>query len=388
MKTLRRLTTVIVLTCLICNAVSLGEESDKAKKELKFEISSNKYNPRKYKPMMSPGMGGGGMMAGMGPGMFGGSTEAGSTGQSKMIKPTHAALMGASQQLFSPSCLAPDAILATAWGKEMSDLQKEYVKQGNACGADYSHPGFSGSILGVSRLNRTHLFAVSEDDAKKMAAAFIESWQNNMGAEVQKLLEKKKEFESKAVELRKGYEEKRKEFDELKKTLKEKSSKGIHSLDGDVVYNSKAKDMARDAARDLYLKLDAANIEIEVIKVRLSAATVYQARGNLNPAVHAKLEEIMCEQTIELAGALKRQEGITDTLRQEEEVYRLYVQFAQAGWSIEKFNQDARVAESNLKRATEEFDNIDSSYPSVEGNKVTIRPVEPQKVIEKDSQLQ
>ena len=366
MKTARRLATVIVLVCLICNAASFGEGTDKAKTELKFEISSQIYNTR----------------GGHGPNYrrigYGGGTETSNTDKSKMIKQTHVAFMGASKQLFSASYLEPDALLKTPSGQSMSDLQKEFVKQGNACEADFVFFGGPGKyILRMHSLRGILLFAVSEDDAIKMAAAFIESWQNNMGAEVQKLLEKKKEFEKKAAERRKRHAEKRKELDELEKTFKEKSSKGLHSLDGDIAHNSEAKgEEARRAARQLYIELNLVNIEIKIIKARLSAATVYMARENANPTVQAKLEEILCEQTIELAGTLERQAGITTTLRQEEEIYRLYEQFSEAGRQIDRYNHDASLAEHNLKRAIEEFEKIDSSYPRVTDNKVIIRPVE------------
>ncbi|MBW8035809.1 MAG: hypothetical protein FVQ79_09315 [Planctomycetes bacterium] len=366
METLRKLTIVIVLVCLICNGASFGEEPAKAKPELKFVYSTSGYK------LNSSQRGGYGRSYGGG-GRNEGVTETSNIDKSKKIKPTHVAFMGKSYQLFVPSCFEPDALLKTPSGQSMSDLQKEFVKQGNACKVDFLILGKP--ILRTHLLRKTHLFAVTEDDAKKMAAAFIESWQNNMGAEVQKFLEKKKEFEKKAPELRKRCAEKRKEFDELEKTLKEKSSKGLHSLDGNIVHNSKAKDDARQAARQLYLKLNSANIEIEVIKARLSAATVYQARENANPTVQTKLEDILCEQTIELAGALERQAGITNTLRQEEEFYRLYVQFNEAGERLNEYARGATSAEKKLKRATEEFENIDSSYPGVKDNKGVIRPV-------------
>lgn len=382
MKTLRKLTIVIVLVCLICNAASFGGESDKAKKDLKFEISIEKYDLKAAGRRGGYGRNFVGYEEGgeYGADVYRAFTETSDTDESKTIKPTHAAFMGGSQQLFSPSCLAPDAILATASGKKMSNLQKEFVKQGNACEADFfvrrKPVDYGKPRLKTHCLRGTRLFAVTEDDAKKMASAFIESWQNNMGAEVQNLLEKTKEFEKKVAELRKRRAEKRKEFDELEKTLKEKSSKGLHSLDGEVVLGSEAMGEARQAARELHLKLNSANIEIEVIKARLSAATVYQARENANPTVQAKLEDILCEQTIELAGALERQAGITKILRQEEDIYRLYVQFNEAGWHVNKYNGEAKVAENDLKRAIVEFENIDSSYPGVADNKVTILPVE------------
>jgi hypothetical protein len=367
MKTLRRLTIVIVLTCLICNAVSFGEEIDKAKKELEFEISIDKYSPpRRIRPV-SPAR-----YRNIG---YGDKTEVGEIDKSEIIKPTHVAHMGQSEQLFSPSYLEPDALLTTPSGKEMSDLQKEFLKQGKACAANYSSK-YQNNLLRENRFHGGRLYAVSEEDAKKMARAFIESWHNNMGAEVEKFLKKKKGFESKAVELRKRYKEKVKEADKFRNTLKEKSSKGIYSFDRNGIYTSKAREMARETARGLYPKLNAANIEIEVIKARLSAATVYQARENGNPAVQAKLEEIMCEQTIELAGALERQEGIANLLQQEEEILRLYAQIKEADLRRGHLSGPANIAESNLKRATEEFEKIDSSDPSVGGNKVTIYPVE------------
>lgn len=365
MKTARRLSTVIVLVCLICNAASFGEGSDKAKTELKFDISSDKYDIKSARrhgnSHIYPS--------------YRGGMETSDTDESKMIKPAYVAFMGRSQQLFPPSCVEPDAILATASGKKMSDLQKEFVKQGNACKAVFDTFGGS-SRLETHSLREILLFAVTEDDARKMASAFIESWQSNMGAEVQKILEKKKEFEKKTAELRKRYAEARKEFDELEKTLKEKSSKGLHSLDEGAYVNNIAKEEIRQAARQLYIELNLVNIEIKIIKARLSAATVYQARENANPTVQAKLEEILCEQTIELAGVLARQAGITDTLRQEEDIYRLYVQLRKAVTHFGNCETYAIVAGHNLTRVIKEFKNIDSSYPRVADDKVTICPVE------------
>jgi hypothetical protein len=384
MKTLRKLTIVIVLVCLICNVASFGEEPTKAKPELNFKISSgvhklNTTQQRRYDQRFGSGgeyigyeedeeydYGGGGKNEV--------ATETSSTDKPKKIKPTHSARMGGINQLFAPSCFEPDALLKTPSGQNLSDLQKEFVKQGNAC--EVSSSVSNNSVLKTQRLRGITLFAVTEDDAKKMVSAFIESWHNNMGAEVQKILEKKREFEKKPAELQKLYDESVKNRDAIKKILQDKSSEGSHSLDGDISYNSQVQNVARQTARELYLKLNSANIEIEVIKARLSAATVYQARENGNPTVQAKLEEILCEQTIEMAGALERQACITKTLQQEEEIYRLYVQFRIAFDEAKKCRNRASVAEHNLKLAIEEFERIDSSYPCVTANKVVISPVE------------
>ena len=204
MKTARRVSTVMVLVCLICNAVSFGEGTDKAKTELKFEISTGIYD---LKSARRPAL-------------------RRVTDKSKMIKPTHVAIMDFGDNIFFKSSTEPDAILDTTSGKKMSDLQKEFVKQGDAIVPYVIKSSKLSTLYEVDEfgnrkdvrihvIGRICLFAVSENDAKKMAAAFLESWDIRKGAEVQKILEKKKGFEKKAVELRQHCTEKNKEFDEM-----------------------------------------------------------------------------------------------------------------------------------------------------------------------------
>ena len=76
-------------------------------------------------------------------------------------------------------------------------ISKKLVKQGNACKVDYNK--FVGSPLEMNYLRGAELFAVSQEDAKKMASAFIESWEIQKVAEIHKCIVRKKEYENKVV---------------------------------------------------------------------------------------------------------------------------------------------------------------------------------------------
>lgn len=331
-----QLVITFILFC-ICVPV-LGVEANEPKTELKFEISSEKQDT--YGIAKVP------------------------------IKPTHVAVLLIKIESERIPVIDWNVISNGRVGQTMSQEQHDFLNQGEV---SYYRP-----------VERAYYefgwYAVSEDDARKMPQAFIEDWTNKAKSKLKDLLDEQQGLEEKIAKVEKRYEEKITELHTTWDELREKSKGCPHSIKdyNDPVRGLKEADEAKETIEEMYKKLDELNIEIEGIKAKLLAIEVYKAKKNVGTNILAKLEQIQCEQNIELAGASARKKAVLEIIMREEEFYNLYKKSEKAGYEADKLKGAVYYDyERTLRRVKEKIANPtpDMLPPKVYRNKVTIYPV-------------
>lgn len=250
-----------------------------------------------------------------------------------------------------------ESILSTSAGKSLSERQ-----------VDLLHTGACIRILGkfgdtIGNHQHVRIYAVGEKDARKTVEAFIGALTlprpsgEYMGLGPDELREKiskaKKQLSEKQVELKSTQTS----LDELKKT--------VHYV---------SRDEAKQIAQELNKTLYTLNVEIAGVEARISAIEKYLSDKNIGADTQAKLEAMLSEQNVELAGALAKKEAATkarDHAAQYCDVsYQKIVFLDEVRW----LERDIRLSEQNLE-SLEKMLTKREPPPNVFQNKVIIYPV-------------
>jgi len=343
---------VMVLISVCTCGLLLGAEPNETKVGLKFEISTDE------KPWFI-------------------SSRTDEIGQGP-INPTHVAHFYINEKQKCPNLPGSrwiKSILESSAGQSMSQKQKNFVKTGRE---DFLRLGIF-SELGPMKQGFYYfrLFATSEDDAKKMTQALIEVLTNEANAKLQKLQTERQELQKKIVEAKKKILEKKSETEAAGAKLREMLKDETHSLYGSLVKSSNAPNEAKKTVLEMNRMLDVLNIEIIGIEAKLSAIEKYKSKKNVSIERLAKLEQMLCEQTIELAGALAKKEAALKIRKRDEEFYNLYRQWGDLTRQVDKLRGHVHGYERMLRRANEKITNQTPELlpPQVYQNKATIYPV-------------
>jgi uncharacterized protein YcgL (UPF0745 family) len=339
----------LILAC-ICAPV-LGQEPNETKTELKFEVSSEEHK---------------------------GVIGAGGKVVHPPGKPTHVAVLSITNKRRFPHPFDPNwikSILDTSAAQLMSQQQREFPLLGHwiTCTQQL------GGSISLREPVVFYLYAVSQDDAKKTAEALIEALTSRANARMKELTNRQQELQEKIPKVKKKFEEKLTGLQTTWDKLREKFNGGPHSLKdyNEPVLRLEAVNEAKETIKEMYKKLDALKVEIEGIKAKLLAIEEYKAKKNVGTNILAKLEQILCEQTIELAGASARKKTTLEILMREEEFYNLNKKCEKAAHEANKFKGELSSYEHRLRDTKEKLSNPtpDMLPPNVYQNKVTIYPV-------------
>lgn len=263
-----------------------------------------------------------------------------------------------------------DRINDSPVAKEFSKPQQEFLTTGFAVRADtnsedpYHYYG-------------TCLYAVSEEDAKLMARAYLDGLSMSADQAIarckteliknqEKLCVAQKELSEKEAKLRACEEKYRQEKD------------GLHKLSSDV----EAYDLAKDTILEMSKALDRLDIEMVGIRAKLNAIEKYRDKKTQGDTLHAKLEEMFVEQTIEMSGLEARWAATKNLSDKQKAFLDLYNERIEMQHEVSKL----RVTIAESQRA---IDNITEllAHPKqntifgnmlpteVYENKVTIYPV-------------
>ena len=293
------------------------------------------------------------------------------------IKPTHVAEFLFQHPLANHE---PDSslrgnrmILETFVGKSMTKKQRDYLTESVALSwmsprdllPDYYH---------------LCLYAVSQEDAKKMVEAVIEILTNKANAKVQALITERQELEQKLPQLESKYLQKGSEYDSIKSELQKKCKEGPYSPN-DLIHGSGVDKEAKEYIFELNKKIDAINIRIAGIRAKLVAIQKYQVKGAherfATNETMAKLEQLFITQTIELKGAEVEKETATNIRTREEEFYNMFSDWERVRDDFEQSHSEIQYCKHRLEeiKALLTSPTPDMLPPQVYQNKVTIYPV-------------
>ncbi len=323
---------IVILTC----ASALCQEPNQPKTELKFEVSSEE---QQWITEQGDGRG--------------------------PIRPTYVAVLFIRQPHYMPNFTQPAAMekmVNTSSGKLLSQKQHDFIPLAQA----------------FCRLNLTEyvvpnhyhfrLYAVSELDARNMAQAFIENLTNIANTHRQQLLTEQQE-------LQKGIALIKNKISDSEEKLKAAEAR-LDEMKGKIHYLT--IDEAEKAILELNKMLCVLDVEIAGLQAKVSAIEKYKLGTKVtHEDTLAKLEQMLSEQAIELAGALARKEAGTEIRDRAEDFYNLRRQQIE----LPKTLDDLRRSLSNRRRSLSEVQDklsdpaSNALPPKVYQNKVAIYPV-------------
>jgi prefoldin subunit 5 len=336
----RQIAITLILVCT--SAPILGAEPNEAKTELKFEISNEERQWFITDGRVDQGL----------------------------IKPTHMAefLITYSKSNTYGTSTIPE-IEQSSMGPLMSQQQLGFIRKASAIAAFPSE---------MKDYYRCCLYAVSTDDAKKMVKAYVEALTSRANKNLQEHQTFKEKVQARIAELKKRILEKETKLNTVGPELGKRLKEGPYALEldpnGGIALGMDIPDRAKKAVSDMNKMLDVLNIEIAGLQAKLAAIEDYRSKKNIGTEALAKLEQILCEQTIELAGALARKRAALEIRKREEEFYSLYTQWENTSYEVQGLKRDLGLSEHNLKLAKP---GVEMLPPQVFENRVIIYPVRP-----------
>jgi hypothetical protein len=327
---------VLILVCT-CGFLTAGEPNV-AKTELKYEID-NKITQQWLS---------GHNRSGQGP-----------------IKPTYVAIF----HIRRPHVDMPSGqsgilqILKTSTGQSLSDQQQKFLTASDAI--------TWWGIDAIKNHDTVFLYAVSEEDAKKMVQAYFEIPANATKA-------RRQEYE-------KYMEDNKQEIAEIEKTLPEKQKQAdkIEAKNLEIWRYEKAKNTIVEMDK----KLDLLEIELAGIREKISVINEYrktpqdtqaiERRRKLPEGMLVKLEQMFVEQTIELKSAEARQQAAIKIRNREKDFADLYIQGNNLIGEVRRLKANLEDAKKAVQDMEKRLANPEPYMlpPEIYQNKVTIYPV-------------
>lgn len=345
---------ILILSCGF--AAAFGSEPNKPEAEsgLKFETSDQEVSDE--------------ALAYTGRGRADGNT----------VRPTHMAKLFMSGR---PAALAQmlqaGHLFETSTGKTLSKEQRAFMMSGSF--SQHGHEsrravGGRRAVAGRRADSRFFcaLYAVSQDDARKMAKSFIEYVSSFSSDRRRRIEELKNKTEAGISETRKLILE--------KQGLAEAAALNFQTLKNAPRYaflkDAEAWKEAKATIAESNRTLDVLDIELAGINEKLRTIEKYRAgSGSFSKAVHEKLEQMFVEQMVDLASAEARKRKALEIREQDGKLVKLF-----DGWDHLKFelnNLDSKLKEMERELARTEVKLADARMPPPEvyHNKVTIHPV-------------
>ncbi|MHC4623962.1 MAG: hypothetical protein ACYS4W_08680 [Planctomycetota bacterium] len=286
------------------------------------------------------------------------------------IKPTHAAQLSVNYTTSLPHRSRPNnmkRIFETSAGQALSEKQREFLSSSKYAVYGYSDEEYAPSGYDFFY----HLYAVSEDDAKKMAEVVVELLTNRANQRMQS-------YKNQAEELRGNIAEAKKEIPE-KEAEAEAARPKLDELKKTVPYRWPKE--AEDAISEFNRMLTTSEVEIAGIRASLEAIEKFQAKGRREGFARDdtidKLEKMAIEETIKLRAAEARKRTAERLRKDAETLVELYAKLSNALREQETLTRRVRECEDMLAEVEELLANPRPEMlpPKVYENKVTIHPV-------------
>ncbi len=275
------------------------------------------------------------------------------------IRPTHAARL-----LVDKSKSFVEQVLHTSAGASMSTHQHDFIK---TTGRPYNRIDLGNT--NVRGYYEFTLYAVSEDDAKKMTMAFLELMTNQAKERVQLVIDKKQKLAKYIADKKIMLAENEKELAAAQARL-DNLRAAVHYL---------SLDEAREAASEFNRILSTFNVEYAGIKAKLNLIEDYisRYRETGRADMFGKLEQMKIEQLIELASVNARKEMAQAMRKQASDFCTSHQHVDVLKYKESELSKNLKSNERNFKDHESYLaDNpLESLLPKVYENKVTIYPV-------------
>jgi predicted nucleic acid-binding Zn-ribbon protein len=260
-----------------------------------------------------------------------------------------------------------EKLLETPAGKSMSHKQKEFLETSSSY--EFRAEFFPDKPIDYVRIS---LYAVSQEDAKKMVQAFIELVNKRVNELRNEYKQEIHENEQGFIQAQKDLPEKNSELKEVEQEYKELKEK-IHPLSSD----TEAVDLASKSIIEMNKTLN--DLEIELAGVNERLKTIEKYRNEPVPKrseVAAKLDVMYVELIVELSG-LEAKKSMTGKINSMEQRFMsLFSQQNDLINCIKGLDSTIKKYPKNIEQWTNDFKSNPNMQPlEVYQNKVTIYPV-------------
>jgi hypothetical protein len=347
---LRKAQIIIILISVCTCGFLAAAEPNEAKTKLKFEIDNKRSQSWISSPPGKPGQG--------------------------PIKPTHVAIL----HIRRPHMDMPTGhdgvlqILKTSAGQSLSQQQRKFLTASDAI-----------TWWGIEEI-RNHdtafLYAVSQEDAKKMVQAYLEIPTNEANETIQEYEKYIKDGKQEITEIKEVLPEKQKRADEMEPKFMEIKKKRYFSLSDDEAYEK-----AKETMLEMDKTLDVLTIELAGIREKMAVINEYrktpqdaqaiQRRRQLPEGMLVKLEQMFVEQTIELKSAEAREQAAIKIRDRDKAFVDLFIQWKNLSGEVNNLKANLESSEKLVRKMEERLTNPEPYMlpPEIYQNKVTIYPV-------------
>jgi hypothetical protein len=257
-------------------------------------------------------------------------------------------------------------LLETRAGSLVSPRQREFMMASDAL----ANMGFGRTVK-----NHRHfgVYAVSQGDAKRVTEGLLELWAAAAKRKAQEAEDSFREQDEAMARANNELQNKQAELDNVTRQL-EQLRASTRSLAAD----QDAREQAKATVLEMDNILNMLNIEITGIKARLTAIDHYKSEKKLTSIEGlAKLEVMLAEQTVELAGALAKMEAARGIRVAHQKLYDLVTRRTTLESEISTLRSDLGKWPVRRQYWEERLTNPPAYWlpPKVFQNKVTIYPV-------------
>ena len=287
------------------------------------------------------------------------------------IKPTHVALFHIRRpHVDMPSDLPGILkILKTTTGQSLSQQQQKFMTASDAI--------TWWGIDAIKNHDTVFLYAVSQEDAKKMVQAYFEIHANEVNARRQEYEQYVKDRKQEIIEIKKVLPEKEMQANEIEPKYMELKKTRYFSLSDDEAYEK-----AKETMLEMDKMLDILKIDLAGIKVKLSSIEQYRRtrrfpEKRFSDEVMDKLDQMLIEQMIELKSAEAREQAALNIRERDKAFVDMFIQWNNLSGEVHKLKSDLENAEKRVKEMEERLTNPEPYMqpPEIYQNKVTIYPV-------------
>jgi len=278
------------------------------------------------------------------------------------IRPTHVAVLSIRHTQDFPEFDSPKAIegiLSTSAGKSLSQKQVDLLSTGTNC---ISRMGRFGDT--VRNRYRFRLYAVTKEDAQRMAKVFIEFLTSEAEKKTQCYRDAVAELELLITETKEQLARKEAEAKDVDTKFKE--------------MQKTARFLSGEEAKNLIVKLNETLNELDIkiagLQAKIAAAEKYRSEADDND-VKKRLGEMIQQYAIELAGAMAEKESGTKIRNQAGQFYNLHELQRKLPAEVRGLKDNLLSNERVLLQNEERLNNQERLPPQIYQNKVTIYPV-------------
>ncbi len=287
------------------------------------------------------------------------------------VKPTHVAIFHIRQPHADMPSGLPGLlkILKTAAGQSLSEQQQKFLTASDAI--------IWWGIEDIKNHDTVFLYAVSQEDAKKMVQAYFEIHANYVNSRIQEYEQLIKDGKQKIIEIKKVLPEKQKRADEVGPKYREIKKTRYFSLSDD-----EAHEKAKETMLEMDKMLDILEIDLTGIKEKLSSIEKYRSTKRLqdkrlSDEVVDKLDQMLVEQMIEFKSTEARKQAAIKIRDRDKAFVDLFTQWKNLSGEVHNLkskieNNERRVQEIEVRLKNPEPYMLP---PEIYQNKVTIYPV-------------